>query len=161
MTQSTVTAHKKHCHLAVLFLESNARRAMATPRTLSRAPRLPRGELIRQQERSKFSSCGEVPRSGEVVFFFIHIIVSSQDHPVLADTPPPEGNLVRDKKQVRHRRTSLLSALCTLLSLTCTSRRGDRHCMGDPIFHLLIFSQHHDPTRPTHAHQSAPGIYRP
>ena len=81
--------------------------------------------------------------------------------PALRATPPPEGNLVRDKKQARHRRVSLLSALCALLSLTRTSRRGNHHCMGGPIFHLLIFSQHHDPTRPTHAHQFAPGIYRP
>ena len=133
---------------------------MTTPRTLSRAPRLPRVELSRQQERSEFSSCGGVPRSGEVVFLYIYQHYALSRPPRhFVPPPPPEGNFT---KSLYHSVTYSLSiALYSLLSVTRTNLRDDHHCMAGPIFHLPIFSQHHDPTRPTHAHQSAPGIYRP
>ena len=41
--------------------------------------------------QAKFSSCGGVPRSGEVVFFTTLRILKTT--PALRATPPPEGNL--------------------------------------------------------------------
>ena len=128
---------------------------MSTPRTLSRAPRLPRVELSRQQERSEFSSCGGVPRSGEVVFFYN--ITNSQDHP--ARWAP----LHRRGTSLNHFITLSLThsfiALCALLSLTRTKLRDDHHYTVGPIFHLPIFSRHRAPIHLTRAHQYAPDIY--
>ena len=53
----------------------------------------PVGNFISFPSRSKFSSCGGVPRSGEVVFYFIHIIANSQDHPGTPCHPSTGGEL--------------------------------------------------------------------
>ncbi len=62
--------------------------------------RLPRGEFGFSPVQTKFSSCGGVPEGGRwslyLKFETVCNITRSQDHPVLADTPPPEGNLLRD-----------------------------------------------------------------
>ena len=51
----------------------------------------PEGNFIPRRERSEFSSCGGVPRSGEVVFFYN--ITNSQDHPGTSCHPSTGGEL--------------------------------------------------------------------
>ena len=54
------------------------------------------GVLVFLPSQSKFSSCGGVPRSGEVVFFYIcSTLRPRKTTPALRATPPPEGNSAR------------------------------------------------------------------
>ena len=100
-----------HAHCCTIYVKKR-KTSQNTDTPALRATPLARGELRLQQERSKFSSCGGVPRSGEVVFFTTLRILKTT--PALRATPPPEGNLDRNgRKQVRRWRT--ICYLCSLI----------------------------------------------